>query len=202
MTIRAHPLVCGVKVIPQMENLCQVRVCCFGDANQPSHPLTPSSPPALSLTQHQGLFQWVSCSHQVTKRLEFQPQHQSFQGVFRVDFPYDWLVESPFCPGSLRSLLRCHSAKVSIVWCSAFFMVQLSQPYVTTGKTIARPIRTFVGRVTSLLFSTLSRFVIAFLPISSCLLISWLQSPSSVILEPKKGKSVTTSTFPLPFAMK
>ena len=75
-------------------------------------------------------------------------------------------------------------------------MVQLSQPYVTTGKTIARPIRTFVGRVTSLLFSTLSRFVIAFLPRSSCLLISWLQSPSSVILEPEKKKSVATSTFP------
>ena len=74
-------------------------------------------------------------------------------------------------------------------------MVQLSQPYVTTGKTIALTIQTFVGRVISLLLNILSRFVIAFLPRSNCLLISWLQSPSSVILEPKKRKSVTTSTF-------
>ena len=103
--------------------------------------------------------------------------------------------------GTLRSLLQHHSLKASILWRSAFFMVQLSQSYVTPGKTIALTIRTFVGRVMSLLFNILSRFVIAFLPRSSRLLISWLQSLSAVILEPKKRKSVTTSTFSLLSAM-
>ena len=95
---------------------------------------------------------------------------------------------------TFRSLLQNHSSKASILWHYAFFMVQLSQLYVTTGKTMALPIGTFVGRVMSLLFNTLSRFIIAFLPRSNHL-ISWLQSLSSVILEPKKRKSVTTSTF-------
>ena len=88
--------------------------------------------------------------------------------------------------GTLKSLLQHHSSKVSILWCLAFFMVQRSHPYMTTGKTIALTIQTFVGKVTSLLLNTLSRFVIAFLPRSKCLSISWLQSPSVVILEPKK----------------
>ena len=92
------------------------------------------------------------------------------------------------------NLLQHHSLKASILWRYAFFMVQLSQLYVTTGKTIALTIWTFVSRVMSLLFNTLSRFVIAFLPRSNHLLISWLQSPSTVILEPKRRKSVTTST--------
>ena len=91
------------------------------------------------------------------------------------------------------SLLQHHRSKESILWCSAFFMVQLSHPYMTTGKTIAFTIRNFVGKVMSLLFNMLSRLVIVFLPRSKCLLISWLQSPSSVILEPKKIKSVTVS---------
>ena len=98
--------------------------------------------------------------------------------------------------GIFRSLFQHHSSKASILWRSHFFMVQLSQLYMTTGKTIALTIRTFVGRVMSLLFNTLSRLVIAFLPRSNCLLISWLWSPSAVILEPKKRKSVTASTFP------
>ena len=93
------------------------------------------------------------------------------------------------------SLLQHHSLKASILWRSAFFMVQLSQLYVTTGKTIAFSIWTFVDREMSLLFNTLSRFVIAFPPRSNHLLISWLQSLSAVILEPKKRKSVTASTF-------
>ena len=96
-----------------------------------------------------------------------------------------------------RDLLRHHSSKASILWRSAFFMVHLSQLYVTTGKTIALTIQTFVGRVMSLLFNTLSRLVITFLPRSNRLMISWLQSQSVVILEPKKRKSVTTSTFSL-----
>ena len=95
--------------------------------------------------------------------------------------------------GTLKSLLQHHSSKTSILWHSAFFMVQLSHPYMTTGKTIALTIWTFISKVMSLLFNMLSRFVIAFLSKSKGLLISWLQSPSAVILEPKKIKSVTVS---------
>ena len=98
--------------------------------------------------------------------------------------------------GSLRSLLQPHSLKTSILWCSAFFTVQLSQLHMTIEKTIDMTIQTFVYRVTSLLFHTLSRFAIAFLPRSNHL-ISWLQSPSAVILESKKRKSVTSSSFSL-----
>ena len=89
-------------------------------------------------------------------------------------------------PRTLKSLLQHHSSKASIIWCSAFFTVQLSHPYMTTGKTIALTRRTFVGKVMSLLFNMISRLVITFLPRSKRLLISWLQSPSAVILEPKK----------------
>ena len=109
---------------------------------------------------------------------------------FRIDC-FDLLLVQ----GTLKSLLQHHSLKASILWCSAFFMVQLSHPCMTTGKTIALIRWTFVGKVMSLLFNTLSRFVIAFLPRSKCLLISWPQSPSAVILEPKKMKSFTVSTF-------
>ena len=88
--------------------------------------------------------------------------------------------------GTLKSLLQYHSSKASILQHSAFFIAQLSHPYMTTGKTIALTRWTFVGKAMSLLFNMLSRFVIAFLPSSKCLLISWLQSPSAVILEPRK----------------
>ena len=98
--------------------------------------------------------------------------------------------------GTLRSLLQPHSLKTSILWCSAFFTVQLSQLHMTIEKTIAMTIQTFVYRVTSLLFHTLSRFALAFLPRSNHL-ISWLQSPSAVILESKKRKSVASSSFSL-----
>ena len=96
--------------------------------------------------------------------------------------------------GTLKSLLHHHSTKASILQHSAFFIVHLSHPYMTTGKIIALPRQTFVDKVMSLLFM-LSRLVITFLPRSKHLLISWLQSPSAVILEPKKVKSVTVSTF-------
>ena len=95
--------------------------------------------------------------------------------------------------GTLRSLLQQHSLKALILWCSAFFMVQLSHPYMTTGKTIALTRQTFVSQVMFLSFNMLSRLVIAFLPRSKHLLISWLQSPSAVILEPPEIKSVTVS---------
>ena len=102
----------------------------------------------------------------------------------------DWL-DFPAVQGILKSLLQHHSSKASILWCSAFFMVQLSHPYMTTGKTIALTIWTFVGKVMSLFFNTLFRFVIAFLRRSKHLIISWLQSPSAEILEPKKIKSLS-----------
>ena len=98
--------------------------------------------------------------------------------------------------GTLKSLLQQDSSKASILWCSAFFIVQFSHPYMTTGKTIALTRWTFVGKVMSLLFNMLSRLVIAFLPSSKRFLISWLQSPSAVILEPKTIKSLTVSTVP------
>ena len=95
-----------------------------------------------------------------------------------------------------KSLLQHHTSKVSILWCSVFFMVKLLHLYVTTGKTIALSVWIFVGKVRSLLFNMVSRFVIAFLPRSKRLLISWLHSLSTVILEPKNIKSVTVCTFP------
>ena len=107
----------------------------------------------------------------------------------------DWL-DLLAVQGTLKSLLQHHSSKASILWHSAFVIIQLSHPYVTTGKTIALTRWTFVGKVMSLLFNMLSRFVITFLPRSKCLLISWLQSPSAVILEPQKIKSDTVSTVP------
>jgi len=107
-----------------------------------------------------------------------------------ISFRIDWL-DLLAVQGTLKSLLQHHSSKASILGHSAFFMVLLSHPYMTTGKTIALTICTFVSKVMSLLFNMLSRLVIAYLPRSKCFLISWLQSPSAVILEPKKIKSVT-----------
>ena len=100
-----------------------------------------------------------------------------------ISFRMDWL-DLLVVQGTLKNLLQYHSSKASILWHSAFFTVQLSHPYMTTGKTIGLARRTFVGKVMSLLFNMLSRLVITFLPRSKCLLISWLQSPSAVILEP------------------
>ena len=108
-------------------------------------------------------------------------------------FTMDWL-DLLAVQGTLKSLLQHHSSKPSILQCSGFFIVQLSHPYMTTGKTIALTRQTFVGKVMSLLFNKLSRLVITFLPRSKCLLISWLHSPSAVILEHPKIKSDTVST--------
>ena len=111
-----------------------------------------------------------------------------------ISFRMDWL-DLLTVQWTLKSLLQHHSSKASILRHSAFFTVQLSHPYMTTGKTIALTRWTFVGKVMSLLFNMLSRLVISFLPRSKCLLISWLQSPFAVILEPKKIKSATVSTI-------
>ena len=136
----------------------------------------------------------------------------SNESVFYIRWPKDWSFSFSISPsnsgsisfridwfdllavqGTLQSLLQHQSSKASILQHSAFFTVQLSHPYMTTGKTIALTRRTFVGKVMSLLLNMLSRLVITFLPRSKHLLISWLQSPSAVILEPKKIKSVTAS---------
>ena len=113
-------------------------------------------------------------------------------GVAKISFRIDWF-DLLAVQGTLKSLLQHHNSEASILWHSAFFMVQLSHMYMTSGKTIALTAQTFVGKVMSLLFNTLSRFVIAFLPRSKYVLISWLQSPFTVILEPEKMKSVTVS---------
>ena len=184
----------GLSVHHQLPEFTQTHVHPVGDAIQLSHPLLSPSPPALNLSQHQGLFKWVDSSHQVGKLLELQLQHQSFQWIFRtISFRMDWLGLLAV-QGTLKSLLQHHSSKTSILQCSAFFIVQLSHPYMTTGKPIALTRQTFVGKVMSLPFNMLSRLITTLLPRSKCLFISWLQSPSAVILETPKIKSLTVST--------
>ena len=151
---------------------------------------------ALSLSQHQGLFQWVSSSNQVAKYWRFSFSISPSYWIFRVDFLLGLTgLIILLSKGLFKSLLQHHSSKTSIVWRSAFFMVQLSHLYTTTGKTTALTRWTFVCKLLSLLFNMLSMLVIAFLPRSKHLLISWLQSPSAVILEPKKIKAATVSIF-------
>ena len=154
----------------------------------------PSSPPTFDLSQHQGLisnestlhFKWPKYwSFSFSKSLS-----NDYSGL--ISFGIDWF-DLLAVQGTLKSCLHHHSSKASVPWISVFFMVQLSHPYMTTGKNIALTICTFVGKVMSLLFKALSMFVKAFLPRSKCLLISWfswLQSQSTVILEAKKIKSV------------
>ena len=161
----------------QLPELAQIHVHQVGDAIQPSHPLSSPSPPAFNLSQHQDLVHGVSSSHQVDKVLEFQLQHLSF-------LPTDWF-DLLAVQGTLKNLLQYHSSKVSVLPRSAFFMVQISHLHMTTGKARALTIWTFVGKVMSLLFNMVSRFLKAFLPRSKCLLLSRLQSPSAVILEPQ-----------------
>ena len=132
-------------------------------------------------------------SNESTLRMRW-PKYWSFSFIISpfnehsglISFRMDWL-DLPAVQGTLKSLLQHYSSKASILQHSAFFPVQLSHPYMTTGKTIALTRQTFVGKVISLLFNILSRLVITFLPRSKCLLISWLQSPSAVILEPPKN---------------
>ena len=126
--------------------------------------------------------------------ISFSISHSSeYSGL--ISFGMDWL-DFLNVQETLKSLLQHHSSKASVLWCSTFYMVQLSHPYRTTGQTIALTMWTFVGKVVSLLFNMLSRLVTAFLTRSEHLLISWLQLPSAVTLEPKKIKSVIVSIFP------
>ena len=123
----------GLPVHHQLLEFTHTHVHWVGDAIQTSHPLLSPYPPAFHLSQHQGLFQWVSSLQQVAKVLEFQLQHQSFQWIFRTDFLMDWL-DLLAVQGTLKSLLQHHNSKTSILQHSAFFIVQLSHPCMTTGK--------------------------------------------------------------------
>jgi len=183
----------GLPVHNQLLEFTQTHIHWVSDAIQPSYLLSSPSPPTFNLSQHQGLSKWVSSSHQVAKILEFQLQHLSFQWIFRIDlFRMDWL-HLPAVQRTLKSLLQHHSSKASMLWQSAFLIVQVSYPYTTTGKTIALTRWTFVDKVMSLLLNMLSRLVITLLPRSKRLLISWLKSPSAVILESRKIKLATVS---------
>ena len=191
----------GFPVHHQLPDFTQTHIHWVCDAIQLSQPLSSFSP-AFNLSQHQGLFKWVSSSHQVAKVLEFQLQinpSNEYSGL--ISFRMDWLdlfaVER-----TLKSLLQHHSSKASIFWSSTFFMVQPSHPHMTTGKTIAFTRWSVIGKLKSLLFNMLSILVITFLPRSKCLLISWLQSPSAVILEPPQIKYFTVSTASHLFAIK
>ena len=187
----------GFSVLHCLLEFAQIHVHWVSNDIQPSHPLLLLSPPAFKLSQYQGLFLRVGCLYQVAMVLELQLQHQSFQWIFRIDFlRIDWL-DLLAIQGTLNSLLQHHSSKASILQCSSFFIVRLSHPYMTTRKIIALTIWTFVGKVVSLLFNVLSRFVIAILPRSKHLLIRRLQSPFALILKPKKMKSDTVYTFSL-----
>ena len=157
--------------------------------------LSSPSPPAFNLSQHQSLVQWIILRIRWPKYWSFSfsisPSNE-YSGLisFRVDCFELFAVQ-----GTLKSLLQNHSSKASILQCSAFFIVQLSHPYMTTRKTIILTRWTFVGKVMFLLFNMLSKLVITFLPTSKHLLTSWLQWPSAVILESKKIKSDTVSTI-------
>ena len=181
----------GLPVRHQLLEFTQTHVHWVIDAIQPSHPLLlpPSIFPSLRVFSNESVLhiRWPkswSFNFSISSSNEYS-------GL--ISFRMDWL-DLLVVQGTLKSLLQHYSSKASILWHSAFFTVQLSHPYMTTEKTIALTRWTFVGKVISLLFNMLSRLVITFLPRSKHLLISWLQSPSTVILEPRKIKSATVST--------
>ena len=186
----------GFSVHHQLPELAQTHVYWVRDAIQPSHPLDPlfllpSIFPSIRIFSNESVLhnrwpKYWSFSFNINAFNEYS-------GWFPLGLTgFDLLAVQ----GILKSLLQYHSSKGSILQCSALFIVQLSYPYMTTGKTIALTRQTFAGKVMSLLLNMLSRFVIAFLPRSKCLLISWLQLLSAVILEPKEIESVTVFTFP------
>ena len=188
----------GLPVHHQLLELTQIHVRWVGDAIQPSHPLSSPSPPAFNLSQNQGLFQQSVLHIWWPKYWSFSfsiSASDDYSGL--ISFRMDWL-DLFAIQGTLKSLLQHHSSRASVLQCSAFVTVQLSHPYMTTGKNTALTRWTFVVKMMSLLLSMLSRLVITFLPRSKHLLILWLQSPTVVILEPsKKLKSITVSiVFP------
>ena len=155
----------GLPVHHQLLEFTQTHVHRVSDAIQPSYPLSSPSPPAPNPSQHQSLFQWVNSSHRWPKYWSFSfsiSPSKEHPGL--ISFRIDWL-DLLAVQGTLKSLLQHHSSKESVLRRSAFFIVQLSHPYMTTGKTIALTRWTFILKVMSLLFNMLSWFVIAFLPI-------------------------------------
>ena len=184
----------GLPVHHQLPELTQTHVHWVGDTIQPSHPLSSPSPSAFNLSQHQGFSkESVLCTRWPRYwSFSFSISHSNeYSGM--ISFRKDWF-EFLAVQGTLKSLIQHHSSKGSIVRYSAFLIAQFSHPYMTTGKTIALTRWTFVGKAMSLLFNMLFRLFITFLPRSKHLLISCLQSPSTVILEPLKIKFTTVST--------
>ena len=173
----------GLPVYHQLLEFTQTHVHWVGDAIQPSHPLSSPSPPASNPSQQQSLFHETTLCVRWLKYWSFSFSIiPSEEHSWLISFRMDWL-DLLAVQGTLKSLLQHHSSKASILRCSVFFTVQLSHPYMTTGKTKALTRRTFVDKIMSLLLNMLSRLVITFLPRSKHLLISWLQSPSAVILD-------------------
>jgi len=173
----------GFPVHHQLLELAQTHVYQVGDVIQPCHPLLL----LLSIFPRIRVFSGESVLHMRWPKywsFSISPSNES-SGL--ISFRIDWL-DLLAVQGTLKSLLQHHSSKASILQCSAFFMVQLSHPYMTTGKTITLTTWTLVGKVMSLLFNMLSRLVITFLPRSKQLLISWLQSPSAVIFGAQENK--------------
>ena len=166
------PMNCSTPGFPVHHHLlefAQTHVHWVTDAIQPSHPLSFPSPLALSLAQHQGLFQWVGSSHQVAKYWSFSfsiSPSKEYSGL--ISFRIDWL-DLLAVQWTLKSLLQHHCSKASILLCSAFFKVQLPDLHMTSGKSVSLPLQTFVDKVMSLPFNTLPRFVIAFLWRNKCL---------------------------------
>ena len=186
----------GFPVHHQLLELAQTLVHRAGDAIQPSHPLLSLSPPAFNLSQHQGLFQWVSSSHQLAKVLELQ--NQSFQWLNIQDwFLYDWLVGSPCSPRDTQDSSPTPQVKSINSSVLSFLYDPTLTPISDFGKNISLTRRTSVSKVMSLLFTMLSRLVIAFLSKGQSLLIWWLQSLSAVILEPKKIVCHCFHCFPI-----
>ena len=187
----------GLLVHHQLPESTQTSVHWVSDAIQSSHPRSSPSPLAFNLSQHQGLSnESILCIRwpkYYTFCFSISPSNEH-PGL--ISFRIDWL-DLLVVQETLKSLLQHHSSKASILQHSAFFTVQLAHPYMTTGKTIALTRQTFVGKVMCLLFNMLSGLVRTFLPKSKHLLISWLQSPSAVILEPPKNKA--WHSFPIYF---
>ena len=182
----------GFPVHHQLPESTQTHVHWVGDAIQPSHTLSSPSPhifPSIRVFSNESALR-MRWPKYWSFNFNISPSNE-YPGL--ISFRMDWL-DLLAVQGTLKSLLQHYSSKALILLHSAFFIVQLSHPYMTTGKTIALTRRTFVDKVTSLLFNMLSRLVITFLPRSKRLLISWLQSPSAVTLEPRKIKSDTVST--------
>ena len=183
------PMNHSMPVLPvhhQLLESTQTHVHWIGDAIQPSHPLLSPSPlppmfPSIRVFSNESALS-IRWPKYWSFSFNSSPSNE-YSGL--ISFRMGWL-DLLAVQGTLKSLLQHHSSKASILWCSAFFTVQLPHPHMTTGKTIALTKWIFVGKVISLFFNMLSRLVITFLPRSKHILISWLQSPSAVILEPKK----------------